>query len=184
MLARRRRSLPALASLVLVLAACARSGGGGSSASPSTASASASSASGQVQEVTVAHTGAGDALAGKDGRTLYVFTRDSAGTPTCTDSCATNWPPFTLDAGEATSAGSGVSADKLGTVAGANGATQVTYNGRPLYYFKGDSAAGEANGQGLNGVWFIAAPDGSVPAASAGTSASPAASTGGYNYSR
>ena len=43
---------------------------------------------------------------------------------------------------------------------------QVAYDGRPVYYFVGDAAAGDVNGQGLNGVWYVAAADGSVPAAS------------------
>jgi predicted lipoprotein with Yx(FWY)xxD motif len=46
----------------------------------------------------------------------------------------------------------------FGTTARTDGATQVTYNGAPLYYFAGDGKAGDTNGQGLNGVWFVAAP--------------------------
>ncbi len=75
----------------------------------------------------------------------------------------------------------------LGTTAAADGATQVTYNGHPLYYFAGDSAAGDANGQGLNGVWFVAAPDGSMGGSGAPAAATPSATedagaSGGYGY--
>jgi predicted lipoprotein with Yx(FWY)xxD motif len=48
----------------------------------------------------------------------------------------------------------------LGTVTRPDGEEQVTYNGFPLYYFSGDLAAGDATGEGLNGVWFIADPAG------------------------
>ena len=173
-----RRAVLGTAVLTLLLAACARPAGGG--ASP-TAAASGGSA------VTVGHTSAGDALAGKDGLTLYVFAKDTGTTPTCTDACAANWPPFTLPAGQAATAGDGVDGAMLGTTAAADGANQVTYNGHPLYYFKGDSAAGEANGQGLNGIWFVAAPDGSMGGSGASAAATPSAtedagSSGGYGY--
>jgi predicted lipoprotein with Yx(FWY)xxD motif len=47
---------------------------------------------------------------------------------------------------------------EIGTITRDDGSTQVTYNGAPLYYFAGDEAAGDSNGDGLNGVWHIAAP--------------------------
>jgi predicted lipoprotein with Yx(FWY)xxD motif len=163
------RALAAVSATVL-LAACAT--GGGSSA---TSSASVA-ASGETYQVDVATTSAGKALTGEDGKTLYVLAKDSNGKSTCTGSCATNWPPFKLDDGEKTSAGSGVQAGWLGTLTRDDGSTQVSYNGHPLYYFKGDTKAGDANGQGFGGVWFIAAPDGMVPSASASAAASASAS--------
>ena len=39
-----------------------------------------------------------------------------------------------------------------------DGGKQVAYNGRPLYFFAGDTAPGDTKGQGLNDVWFVAAP--------------------------
>ncbi len=131
--------------------------------------------------LSVAQTSAGAALTGQGGRTLYEFAKDTNGTSACTDTCASNWPPLTVAAGEAASAGSGANATMLGTIARTDGSTQVTYNGHPLYYFAADSAAGDSNGQGLNGVWFIAAPDGSMATASAAATATPA-SSGGYGY--
>ncbi len=168
-----RRVSLAIAGLAVLAAACAAPGGGGATvtASPSAASPSAaSSGTANGAQVTVAHTSAGDALAGPNGMTLYVFTRDTGTTPTCTGTCAANWPPFTVTSGSTATAGSGVDASMLGTTSGENGKTQVTYNGHPLYYFAGDSAAGDAKGQGLNGIWFIAAPDGSMGGASAAPS--------------
>ena len=52
-------------------------------------------------------------------------------------------------------AGDGVDTAKLATITRDDGAVQVTYNGHPLYLFAGDTAAGQANGQGSGGVWFL-----------------------------
>jgi len=101
----------------------------------------------------------GDILVGEGGKTLYAFTPDEGqATPTCNDSCADNWPPLT---GEAT-AGSGVDDSLISTATRADGTTQVVYGEYPLYYFSGDSAAGDTNGQGLNGKWFVVGADGEL----------------------
>jgi predicted lipoprotein with Yx(FWY)xxD motif len=180
------RSFAALsgAAAIILLAACQAAGGGGSSAStsPSTSpSASASaSATATAHEVKVAHTSAGEALVGASGKTLYFFAKDKNGTVACTGDCATTWPPFKLDSGETTSAGQGVTATWLSTLKRPDGTTQVTYAGHPLYYYKGDTAAGQANGQGVLGIWFIATANGKLPSPSA--SAAPSASSSGYHY--
>ena len=57
-------------------------------------------------------------------------------------------------------AGEGVDATLLGTITRDDGSTQVTYNGWPLYYFQDDAAAGDTNGQGMEGVWFLVSPEG------------------------
>ena len=67
------------------------------------------------------------------------------------DGQAKAWPPLT---GEA-SAGDGVDAGLIGTAEHPESGTQVTYNGWPLYYFAGDSAPGDTNGQGQGGVWYV-----------------------------
>ena len=59
-----------------------------------------------------------------------------------------------------TMAGEGVDATLLGTITRDDGTTQVTYNGWPLYYFAGDTAAGDTTGQGMEGVWFLVSPTG------------------------
>src|SRR5580692_9967388 len=77
------------------------------------------------------------------GKTLYTLKPSSTA---CTAACLKVWPALVLPAGVAKAkAGSGVSAAKLGTV-NRNGAVQVTYGGRPLYLFSGDTAAGQVNG--------------------------------------
>ena len=161
---------------LLVVAAC--SSGGGASTAPTTsaappastapssapasaeASAAPSEAAGGSYTLTVVSTNAtvGAYLAGEDGKTLYTFTPDSApNKSTCNGDCASSWPPFTLDTGETAVAGTGVSGT-IATFARDDGTTQVSYNGKPLYYFGGDKAAGDTAGQGLGGKWFAAKP--------------------------
>jgi predicted lipoprotein with Yx(FWY)xxD motif len=85
------------------------------------------------------------------GRTLYWFAPDTASKSVCNGSCAAYWPPVT---GPLT-AGTGVHGT-LGTIHRADGSTQETYNGHPLYTYIGDSAPGQANGNNLNlngGLW-------------------------------
>jgi predicted lipoprotein with Yx(FWY)xxD motif len=186
--------LGALAGLVLLVAACSSSGGGSSAAASVAASAAAStggaaaSAGGAAQgsaDVGVGNGAVGAFLTGKDGKTLYVFTSDSANKSTCTDQCATNWPPFTVPAGTTPNADSGVTGT-LTTFARPDGTQQVAINGLPLYYFAKDTKAGDTNGQGVGGKWFVASPTGAMPspagsgAAPAAGSASPDATKAGY----
>ncbi len=143
----------------LILAACNGSTGGpyggGGTPKPTTAGAG-----GSVYEVNVARdTTIGAFLTGEDGKTLYVLTKDTPGVSTCTGSCATAWPPFILGTGETVKGGTDVSGT-FGAITRDDGTSQVTYKDAPLYYFAGDAATGEVNGQGLNSVWFVASPDG------------------------
>ena len=115
------------------------------------------------------------------GFTVYWFAPDTSTTSKCTGSCATYWPPVK---GPAT-AMSGVTG-KLGTITRPDGTTQATYDGHPLYTYVGDTAPGQAKGNGLNlsgGLWYEMTVSGATPAAGAGASAS-ATSTkgGGYGY--
>lgn len=94
-----------------------------------------------------------EALVDAEGRTLYLFTNDTSTTSTCTGACADTWPALTVD-GDAT-AGDGADQALLEVVGG-----QVVYNGHPLYTFSGDTAPGDANGQGVGGVWYMVSPAG------------------------
>ena len=111
-----------------------------------------------AEGVHLANTGLGEVLVDPDGMTLYVFGADTGGESTCYESCAANWPsvPGDLQAG----AGLDGSMFEFGTVTRTDGTTQLTVNGQPLYYFAGDSAAGDTNGQLLNDIWFVVGPDG------------------------
>ncbi len=125
---------------------------GGTATAPaetSTAASSATEADGTVVEV--ATTDLGDILVDAQGMTLYVFDNDDVDTSACTEGCLATWPPLT---GDAVAAGDGVSAE-LGTFTRADGDGQVTVNGLPLYHYAADTTAGDLNGQGVGGVWWV-----------------------------
>ena len=102
----------------------------------------------------------GDILVGKDGRTVYMFTKDAKGESACYNKCAEIWPPVLTEI--APVAGTGVKGDLLGTIKRTDGKLQVTFNGLPLYYYFDDKAAGELKGQNVNSVWFVLRPSGEV----------------------
>jgi len=98
-------------------------------------------------------------LTGEDGKTLYVFAKDTAnsGKSACGPGvCLDNWPPFKVDDKSQLKADSGVTG-KLDVITRDDGTKQVTYNGMPLYYFAGDSGAGMTNGAAIAN-WSVAAP--------------------------
>ncbi len=118
-----------------------------------------------AQEVTVATAtdDLGTYLVGPDGRTLYYFTRDvTPGQSVCSGGCLEAWPPLLLGEGATLAAGEGVTGT-LASVPRDDGTVQAAYRGRPLYYWQGDTAAGETNGEAVGGVWFVAQADGSMP---------------------
>ncbi len=118
-----------------------------------TASNSPSSGGGATLSV-----GSGAFLVAANGMTLYLLTTDPAGASNCTGGCANNWPPLTVTGQP--SARTGVNASLLGTTMRADGSTQVTYNGHPLYYYRGDSTPGDQNGEGAGGVWYVVSASG------------------------
>jgi predicted lipoprotein with Yx(FWY)xxD motif len=151
-----------LAALSLALAACGGSDEEGSATAATAAPTTAAQAANGTT-VAVATSKLGDILVDADGRTLYAFTKDKGDQSACSGKCATNWPALT---GPAT-AGTGAQAALLSTAMQANGSSQVTYGGRPLYYFAGDAKPGDTNGQGVGGVWFAVTADGELVKAEA-----------------
>jgi predicted lipoprotein with Yx(FWY)xxD motif len=135
---------------IIVLAACGSSatGGTGSGGSPPAAGSAGSSGGSALKTAKI---GGATVLTNAKGFTLYWFVPDTSTTSNCNGSCARYWPPVK---GPAT-AGTGVKG-KLGTVNRSDGSVQATYNGHPLYTYVGDTAPGQAKGNGLNlsgGVW-------------------------------
>jgi predicted lipoprotein with Yx(FWY)xxD motif len=120
--------------------------GGGSTTTAAAAGAS----------VAVGTTSLGDVLVDGEGRTLYVFTADTADRSTCTGACLQAWPRYTPTA---VTAGDGVDEALLGTIT-VDGVQQATIDHRPLYHFASDSAPGDVKGQGVGGNWFVVSPKG------------------------
>jgi len=119
------------------------------------------STAGSDGTVTTARTGLGQTLVDGSGRTLYLFEADTAKDSTCYGPCASAWPPAAAPAPPHTIGTA--SAALVGTVRRTDGATQLTYNGHPLYYYAGDAAPGDTTGQGLlqfGAKWYVLNPSG------------------------
>jgi predicted lipoprotein with Yx(FWY)xxD motif len=111
-----------------------------------------------------------------------LFKADVGTKSACAGACATAWPPL-LATGKPT-AGTGLTAAKLGTITRSGGHQQVTYNGHPLYLFIKDKKPGQTTGQGVmafGAAWF--ALNGSGNQASAPVSSSGGGGgSGGLGY--
>jgi predicted lipoprotein with Yx(FWY)xxD motif len=151
-----------ISSLVLLLTAC----GGSSSSSSSSAAGSSSTtpkAAGQpssavglpspgTQVLIVQRSDLGWVLAEANGQVVYTYGGDTkGGSPTCTGSCAAIWPAVT---GLPMAGPADTLPGALGTVSMISGAKQITYDGFPLYTFKG-AAPLSTKGNGLEGKWHV-----------------------------
>jgi len=96
----------------------------------------------------------GNFLVGPNDMTLYAK-KGEFNSSTCYDQCAINWPPLRPMNGLVL--GTGVTG-ALGQIERTDGTSQLTYNGKPLYYWTGDTAVGNTSGNGFGGVWSVVAP--------------------------
>ena len=133
------------------------SSGGYGNPTPTTSSATPTATTGSsgalIHTATATVKGTSETiLTNAQGRTLYYRTSDTA-TSVCSGGCASFWPPL-LATGSTTPTSSASLPGKLSVVTNANG-SQVAYNGHPLYTFSGDTAAGQTNGEGVQGIWFV-----------------------------
>lgn len=104
--------------------------------------------------VTVRSSDYGRILFDGGGRALYAFTKDPRRRSVCSGACAKAWPPYLTARPKA---GPGVRASLLGTTKRADGRKQVTYGGRPLYYYVGDPV-GQVRCQNVSefgGLWLV-----------------------------
>jgi predicted lipoprotein with Yx(FWY)xxD motif len=189
----KRALLTVAAALVAAFALVACGGGSdSSSSSPTTttsASASSSSASsGGGSTVDLADNSAlgSQILVDSQGQTLYMFEKDTSGdASTCSGACAQEWPPLTAK-GQVT-AGSGLDASQVTTFKRDDGTTQVAFAGHPVYTYSGDSAPGDANGNGLDffgGEWYAMDSSGaSVEGSSTSSDSTSSDSTSGDSSS-
>jgi len=165
-------ALLAVAAAAVVLAACSSSGT--SSTGSGGRTGTGSPAAGTAGSLKTATIGGVTVLTSAKGFTLYSFAPDTPTRSNCNGTCAQNWPPAK---GPATA--SGVTGT-FGTIKRSDGSAQATFDGHPLYTFAGDTAPGQAKGNGLNaagGLWHEITTSGA--AAPAGSS-SPGG--GGYGY--
>jgi predicted lipoprotein with Yx(FWY)xxD motif len=102
-------------------------------------------------------------LRDKEGKTLYTFDKDAAGSSNCYDACATVWPPFMAKPGAQAKGDLTLHARK-------DGQMQWGMNGKPLYFYAADANVGDATGDGKGGVWHVIKPAASTGAAAATTS--------------
>jgi predicted lipoprotein with Yx(FWY)xxD motif len=111
--------------------------------------------------VTVKSSSYGRILFDGRGFVLYAFTRDPRGRSVCSGACAAGWPPYLVSSRPRAAAG--VTSSKLGTTKRADGRLQVTYAGRPLYYYVGDKKPGQVLCQNVSefgGLWLVMRPNG------------------------
>ena len=102
----------------------------------------------------------GTMLFGADRQAIYIFERDPRNETVCYGECAEAWPPVYTDGDPV--AGRGVRQDLLGTVKRRDGRTQVTYAGKPLYFYDHEEP-GEVRCHNVNlngGLWWVVGPDG------------------------
>ena len=133
--------------------------------------------------ISVQQTSLGKTLTDANGRTLYLFAADKPDVSTLSAAGRAFWPPFT--SAIKPSAKSGARVGEIGTVTGATGAGQVTYNGHPLYYFVGDHNPGQTSGQALNQFgarWYVLSPSGAAITSAANASAQSSSTGGGSAY--
>src|SRR5258708_27796063 len=147
----------AVAAAALVATAC-----GGNT--PSTASSSPSpSVAASAATIAVASNALGQILVDGKGMTVYLFVADHSTASTCYTSCAQVWPPVLTTGAPLT--GTGATASLLGTTKRADGKTEVTYNGHPLYYFVTDKKPDDTTRQAVSSfrqIWYVISPAGAA----------------------
>ena len=145
----------------LLLTGCGESGETATAEPPASSSSSeaATPAAPAAPALATADSDLGEIVVDGDGRTVYVFDEDEPGSgeSACTGECAGTWPAVV--AGSDAPAADEVDGE-LGTIEREDGTLQVTLDGRPLYLFAGDGAAGDVTGQGVDGTWFVVGGDG------------------------
>lgn len=157
--ARTRSRLFLLPLVALSLAACGDDSAGSSYGSTTPDSAAANTTPADTTPapggatLQLATSGLGEILVDSAGNTLYLYANDTPTATACSTGCLGTWPALVSD-GPVT-VGAGLGLEDVGSVTAADGSTQVTFYGHPLYSFAGDAAPGDVNGQGTGGVWFV-----------------------------
>ena len=156
--------VPLASALLATACGSAAASPAASSSAPASSAAAGSSASASTTGtvITTKSGSTGAFLTNASGRAVYLWAKDGMNMSACSGACAAAWPPVPAT-GMLTATG-GAKASDLGTITRSDGTKQVTYDGHALYYFAGDSAAGQTNGQGSDSFgapWWLVAPTGS-----------------------
>lgn len=150
----------AAAALLLILSGCTGTTGGDSGPADTPAASEPAEAPESVDaDLATADSSLGEIVVDGTGMTVYMFDNDTQGADAsaCAGQCAENWPAVTTESADPVVEGV---TGEIGTITGVDGSTQVTLNGWPLYYFVGDTSAGDVTGQGVQGVWWVLTPAG------------------------
>jgi predicted lipoprotein with Yx(FWY)xxD motif len=167
------------ASLVVAavaLAACGSSSPSDPAASNAGTNAHATDTGARSVTIRTMKTSKGTVLVDAQGHTLYWFAKDTKTKSNCNGSCTTYWPPVL---GKATAGA--MLPHGFGTIKRANGETQATYDGHPLYTYSGDTSAGQVTGNGLDlsgGLWWAVTPSGKTISAHKAKSSSSSGGSG------
>jgi predicted lipoprotein with Yx(FWY)xxD motif len=162
-----RKLVPLIATALLALAGCGGDDEEGAAATPqptaeptATAAPAATAAPRSGTRIVVRGSAFGRMLFDSKRQAIYIFERDRGGRSSCYGECARAWPPVFTDG--APVAGKGVRKRLLGSVKRRDGRRQVTYAGKPLYFY-----AHERPGEVLchnvdlnGGLWWVVGPDG------------------------
>lgn len=108
-----------------------------------------------ITEISVISTALGDVLVGSNASAgdfqLYTFENDALNSSQCNDDCAAAWPPLLATESDIAEA-------PFSLIARDNGDLQWSINGKALYFYGGDTAVNQQNGEGLGDAWFVARP--------------------------
>ena len=158
----------------LLATACGAAAASPSAPASSAPAAGSSASASTTGTVITTHAGsAGAFLTDGSGRAVYLWAKDGMNMSDCSGACAAAWPAVPAT-GTVTATG-GAKASDLGTITRSDGTKQVTYDGHPLYFFVGDSAAGQTNGQGSDNFgakwWLVASSGAKITASDTATAA-------------
>lgn len=93
----------------------------------------------------------GNYLTDGQGRSLYIYTKDTPDTSVCYGQCQSLWPPLT----------GSILGNGIGSTTRSDGTQQVTFNKWPLYYYAGDNGQSMSlKGQTVDAMWYLISPSG------------------------
>jgi predicted lipoprotein with Yx(FWY)xxD motif len=125
-----------------------------------TASAPATAVQSRGTRIALRASRFGPMLWGPKQQAIYIFERDGRNRTRCYGECAKAWPPVYTKGTPV--AGRGVRSSLLGSIRRRDGRRQVTYAGKPLYYY-----AHEGPGEVLchnvdlnGGLWWVVGANG------------------------